>query len=450
MSQPGVIWAKDHRWSKPLIAYPGTERQDKIDNHLYFKNLMCNVDGERYVFVDMLNCWCNLAARVTMMRMCGLMGIKNATVNYPDATNGYNEFLIKRCDSIEVQDVPVSVCIGTDRYEVSLHENRKGMDFVESRQLIPRREGIVSVPDVVYRACVMPIRSTIYPVSYVFPGKCELLGYMAQLFSDTRDLVTVLWHVGNCVVDPVVNPKSLMLYGPGGSGKSTVLRIIDNTLGSCCGVLLDGCLTSPVPGMPLSVASVIASHRMAVAYDVGLDRYPLNMSLFKNISGSDYVRVGEHTCKTNCSLTIGTNGFVDIRKQPDYTSDAIMRRLLAVYMDVSALDIPHVRQPSGADDYIDLACAAIYTRLTYEHPPVSPMNVLATICSSVYATAQRYIEETEDYIDIYDAYEVLCIIATLTRQPVGVIAYKARLVSRSAVYQYQDKTFIRGLRPITP
>lgn len=200
--------------------------------------------------------------------------------------------------------------------------------------------------------------------------------------------------------------------------------------------------------MPVSVASVIASHRMAVCYDVALDKYPLNMSVFKNISGSDYVRVGEHTCKTNCALTIGTNGFVDVTKQPEYTSDAIMRRLVCLYMDVSALDIPKINEPSSQDDRLDLVCAGICVRLKYEHIPVSPTSVLATLCASQYIAACELIEEVDDVIDVIDAYEVLCIISRLIHEPVNAVSYKARLISRSAVYQYEDRMFIRGLAPV--
>lgn len=303
----GLTWAKDVQWYKPFVKYKGSDRFDVLDA-LSQKGLFVKANDERYMFVDVLNHWCNLASKVAMIRLCGLMDIKNATVNYPNATEAYNEYIIKRCDANEASTLPVSVCIGTMRLEVTIIPEKKTLMFTESRTVIDREGKTGNVPAIVYQCCIMPIRSTIHPTVYVFPGKCDLLGYIAQLYPDPRDLVTLLWHIGNCVVDPVSNPKSLMLYGPGGSGKSTVLRVIANVLGSCCGLLPDGCLTSLNNGMPVAVASVIAANRMAVCYDVALDKFPLNMAVFKNISGSDYVRVGELSVKTNCSLTIGTNG----------------------------------------------------------------------------------------------------------------------------------------------
>jgi hypothetical protein len=445
---PGLTWAKDLQWYKPFVKYKGSDRFDAVEAALSSKGLLAIVNGERYMFVDMLNYWCNLAAKVAMLRLCGLMDIKNATVNYPDATVGYNEFIIKRCDANEASTLPVSVCIGTMRLEVTMIPEKKTLLFTESRTVIDREGKTGSVPPVVYQCCIMPIRSTIHPTVYVFPGKCDLLGYIAQLYPDPRDLVTLLWHVGNCIVDPVSNPKSLMLYGPGGSGKSTVLRVIANMLGSCCGLLPDGCLTSPNMAMPVSVASVIASNRMAVCYDVALDKFPLNMSVFKNISGSDYVRVGELSVKTNCSLTIGTNGYPDIEKQPDYTSDAIMRRIVGLYMDVSALDIPVVAEPSGMDDRIDLAAGAVYIRMLYEYIPVTPNTVLSTLTTSFYPEVRNLIEETSDTIGTDEAYEVLCIIGFFIKARPNDVAYKARLVSRTAVYDFEGRMFIKGLRPI--
>lgn len=446
--EPGLTWAKDTDWGKPFVVYKGAERFQAIDESLAMKGLLALINGERYIFVDTLNYWCNLAAKIAMLRLCGLMDIKNATVNYPDATVGYNEYIIKRCDANEATALPVSICVGTMRLEVTMIPEKKMLIFTEARTVIDRAGKIGQVPPIVYQACIMPIRSTIRPTRYIFPGKCDLLGYVAQLYPDPRDIVTLLWHIGNCILDPVSNPKSLMLYGPGGSGKSTVLRIIANMLGSCCGLLPDGCLTSRDNGMPIAVSSVIASNRMAVCYDVALDKFPLNMSVFKNISGSDYVRVGELYVKTNCSLTIGTNGYPDIDKQPEYNEDAIMRRVVGIVMDVSALDIPIIVEPSGADDRIDMVCAATYIRMLYEYMPVSPLRILSTLTASYYTRVLELVEETSDAITTAEAYEVLCIIGRVINARPESVAYKARLVSRTSIYEVEGRLFIKGLRPI--
>lgn len=39
------------------------------------------------------------------------------------------------------------------------------------------------------------------------------------------------------MIDPVVRPKSLLLCGLGGAGKSKVLKMIEDALSGCCGML---------------------------------------------------------------------------------------------------------------------------------------------------------------------------------------------------------------------
>jgi len=174
----------------------------------------------------------------------------------------------------------------------------------------------------------------------------------------------------------------------------------------------------------------------------------LNMSVFKNISGSDYVRVGELYVKTNCSLTIGTNGYPDIDRQPEYNDDAIMRRVVGIVMDVSALDIPIIAEPSGADDRLDMVCAATYIRMLYEYMPVSPLKVLSTLTASYYSQVMELVEETSDTVSVAEAYEVLCIIGCIIRARPESVAYKARLISRTCVHDVDGKLYIKGLRPV--
>jgi hypothetical protein len=140
--------------------------------------------------------------------------------------------------------------------------------------------------------CIMPIDTNVIPSIYRFPGEGRILIALMKLFPDPRAFVTILWHIGNCLVDPVSRPKCVMLCGPGGSGKSTVLQQVHSCLGGCCGIIPDGSLVGTSKSMSTDFAEVIASCRMALCYDVDLEAHPLNMSIFKDISGSDYVRVG--------------------------------------------------------------------------------------------------------------------------------------------------------------
>ncbi len=429
-----------------MVSYRGGERYRALDELLHQKGLLCNVEGNQFVFVDSSNSWCNLASPAAMARINALMEITNATVNFGISLTPYIDHILKRCDSNISGIVPTSVCVGSSRLEVDLESEPGTIIFQPCRTLVPHKRQ--RVPTEVYSLCYMPIATHILPTSYTFPGLCTLLGFVAQLFPDLRDLVTLMWHVGNCLIDPSDNPKSLFLCGPGGSGKSTALRAIYNSLQRCCGTLPDGSLTSNLRQMSPDVAEVVTSCRMAVCYDVDLEKEPLNMAIFKNISGSDYIRTKHVTCKSNCSLTMAANGIVDIDKQEVYKTDAIMRRVVCVYMDVAASFIPKERMPNKPDDKLDFACACMHIRLKYDHMPVSPSNVILTLCSSKYEVVMEMLCETEEALTKVECEEVLSIVSYAIGVTRNEVLFKAKLISVPAVFEMDGATYIRGIKPM--
>ena len=336
----------DSNWSTPMIDLGERERFDKLNYSLYTPGFLCTSNGSQYVFVDIANSWCNLASPTTTVRVCSMMDVKNATVNYDIAFRPYIDYLLKRCDAKVAKTMPTSVCIATRRLEIIPTEAKRTLRFEICRSLVEIAPNFNEkpIPSIIKQSieglCVMPVATSVFLEEYTFPGVSSILNFLHPLFHDSRDMFTLLWHIGNCLVDPVLRPKSLMLVGQGGSGKSTVMQVIYSVLRGCSGVLPDGTLTARSSKMPSDVAEVIVSSRMAICYDVGLDNDNFNMSVFKNISGSDYIRVGFHSCKTFCSLTFGSNHLIDIEKQTEYTDDAIMRRLVVLNMNVNALDIP--------------------------------------------------------------------------------------------------------------
>lgn len=427
-----------------MVTYRGSEKYRALDTALYDKGLLCNVDGNQLVFVDTSNSWCNLASPVAQMRINALLEVTNATVNFGKSLTPYIDHILKKCDSNVSGVIPTSVCIASSRLEIDIESEPGVVVFSRSRTVIPKK--VSKVPAEVYSLCYMPIATHISPTRYTFPGLCTMLGFIAQLFPDPRDLVTVMWHQGNALVDPSENPKSLFLYGPGGSGKSTLLRAMYNSMQRSCATLPDGSLTSNLRQMPPAVADAITSCRMAVCYDVDLEKENLNMAVFKNISGSDYIRTEYVTCKSNCSLTMAANGLVDVDKQPVYNTDAIMRRVISVYMGVAAMFIPIEKMPNNPDDKLDFACACIHTRLKYDYMPLSPRNVVLTLCSSKYEVVMGMIEETHEELSKVDCEGVLSVISYAIRATPREVAFKAKLLSRSVVFDMDGVTYIRGLR----
>ncbi|KAI1906218.1 hypothetical protein LOZ61_006776, partial [Ophidiomyces ophidiicola] len=377
-----IAWKKDVDWEKPMVQTKGRERFDDIDKWLYRPGLVCRIYGGEYIFIDTSNYWTNLASSEAMSRVNSLVGILNATVNYEKSIRAFLKYIVKRCNSRVGKSIPTSVCIGTKRLELDLDRETRSIRFYDSRPLLDDishniHAGVAGV-------CIMPIDTIAIPEAYTFPGKGDIVNYLQKLFPDMRDFMTIIWHIGNCLVDPIARPKSVMLCGPGGSGKRYT------------------------KSMHPDVAEVIASNRMAICYDVDLEKDQLNMGVFKNISGSDYIRVGHIS-------------YLD--KQPQYHTDAIMRRVVCVLMNVAALSIPATVVPEDPESRMDFACFCIYMD-----------------------EACMYIEETFDFITVFDGLGVISVLSKLLEMTSEEIIFKSKLISSMSVIDIDGTTAIRGLR----
>lgn len=441
-----LTWSKDNNWDKPLVKSAGRERFDEIDKWIYRPGLLCRINGGEYVFIDTSNYWANLASDEVMIRINTMIGITNATVQYEKSLKAYLKYIIKRCNANIGRPLPTSICIGTERLELEVDRNEHTLKFYESRPLLDTISKKVN--PIVSGVCVMPIDTVIIPKEFKFPGTCGILEHIQKLFPDMRDLTMIAWHIGNSVIDPIARPKSVILCGPGGSGKSTLLQQMQSCLIGCCGTLPDGSLTGFTKKMDPDIVSTIVSSRMAVCYDVNLEHEKLNMNVFKNISGSDYIRVGQISCKSNCSLTLATNGIVNLDQQSDYHTDAIMRRVVCVLMNVAALSIPKAIIPEDLESRIDFICFCVYVRLTFEHMPVPPMALLLTLCASKIDDAVLHIEETSDHIDLFDGMKVLDILSNILKLSAEDIVFKASLISPYCIIDVNGRSVLRGLRTI--
>jgi hypothetical protein len=441
-----ITWSNDDNWSSPLIDSEEKQSFDSIDRLLFNRGLLCRAYGGEYAFIDTSNSWCNLASSEAIVRINAIAGITNATVNFEKAISAYLKYIIKRCNANVAKPIPTSVCIGTRRLEIEVDkEDSNIIKFYDCRPLLDTVS--INANDRVKGLCIMPIDTTVVPTIFSFPGKGEILIHILRTFPDPRDLVTFMWHVGNSLIDPIAQPKSLMICGPGGSGKSTLLQHLYSCMIGCCGILPDGSLTGSSRSMNHTIAEAITSSRMAICYDVDLEKEPLNMAVFKNISGSDYVRVGQTSLKSNCSLSLATNGIVDVDKQPEYHSDAIMRRVVCILMNVIALSIPKSAPiPEDSETRLDFLCACIHTRISYEYIPVSPMSLLLTLCASKMDNAIALIEETNGPIDVFDGNFVLDCLSNIINCSKENVVIKAKLISPMCIFTSYGHTYIKGLR----
>ena len=443
---PSFEYTRDDAWTKPMVDTGDNFRFKALTEQFYNQGLLCRTQQENFIFIDTSNSWCNLASHEAMARIVDVAEMKNVSVSQDRAMRPLSRWLVKRCNSRVTDSLPISVCVGTRRFELDIDDEARSIKFIECRPLLHDIANVAHAG--VSQICIMPIDFDILPVSFIFPGEGTIMDYIGKLFVDERDLVTFLWHVGNCILDPVSRPRTLMLVGPGGTGKSTLMNLLMNCLVGCCSIIPNGSLTTTKDEMTGDVSDAISSSRMTICVDVDLEKHKLNMSVFKNISGSDYIRIGYNYIKTNCSLTIGTNDLIDTDKEPNYLSDAIMRRVVTIHMNVDAMTVPPSAPPETSQSRLDFICACVYIRSRYDSIPVRPYTVLLTLCNSKMNGAIELIEETNDPVSAHEGYEVTLLLSYMLKIPPESVTSKARLVSTFSVFNINGVSYLRGLRPI--
>lgn len=454
-SQGHLEWEADEGWNVPRYESPYSKRHLALRSVFINPGLVCNFNGQNMIYLAEENHWDNLASYSAMVSINLAMDMDNVTVNYDKSFAPYVRFLEKRCRVRTARYPPLSVCIATQRLTVNMTEDGEGIQLDTCPPLLEplTKDMHPSILAVAYQ----PITIDKYPKLYRYPGLSTVIDYISGLYPNVIDMYTMMWIIGNSLVDPIVRPRTVMLAGPGGSGKSTVLRAIHSTMAGCCTMIPDGSLTSNDEGMSESIAASVVSSRMVICYDVDLERRNMNIGVFKNISGGDYVHVGMINAKSACSLALATNGLPNISDEPLYTSDAVVRRLVIVPMivdvlgsgsaDQEATAAEEYAEPRSIVDYMDFACACIYTRLKFSHMPIAPMTLLLTITCSKFAEAETKITEAVDRPPTrVEATSVIHIISELISCTPRQVITKCTLVSKFSVGYDNGFAFIKGLR----
>ncbi|KAG9242102.1 hypothetical protein BJ878DRAFT_556377, partial [Calycina marina] len=248
---------------------------------------------------------------------------------------------------------PVSVCIGTERLSLEVNVLDRSLTFSTVPAYPMARRG-AKIPDFVYGLCYQPADHINIPETYTFPGVGKILNFLKPLFPDVRSMITYMWIIGNAARDPVARLRCLMLCGPGGAGKSTAIRLVSAALSGRVGMLPDNILTKTYEGVEDKVAQVIVRSRIVTCYELDLNNKRVNMSMFKNITGSDIIiKVGEFSSKAVCSMIIATNGLPDVQRDPEFTTDALSRRVACIKMDVDTAEAKFETDPSDPVEKTD-------------------------------------------------------------------------------------------------
>lgn len=443
LSGPGLQYEDDIGWDR---IPPGDDlgRYVNMNLSLYLKGYMATRAGNHYIYVDVDHVWHLLMSRTAQSRICAIAGMKNVSTGSAEATSFFITWLTKRCSSRVSLPPQNSVCFGTRRLEVTV--DGEILRFRGSRSLIGIAEG---AEERAREMCISPVSVTKIPRTWWAPGEGTVHNYIAPLFSDPRGLELLKWHIGNCLLEPTGTPRTLVLAGRGGGGKSTVLNIISSSMGTCCGTLPSGTFTAgkgDIDRIGDEVIAQLVGSRMVLAYDVNLEERRLNAHAIKQICGEDLISSGVYTSRLICSVTMATNGYIDPVKEPIVHTDAIVRRMMVLPMTVRALQVAKAYPPELEAGFIDFMCSCLYVRLNNINPPIYYEVLLASICHERYQSAMELIEEHDDPT-LSQSIEVLSILHTITLLSNEEIIHKIQLLSPDCIYSVHGMKFIKRLRP---
>src|SRR5699024_3100318 len=105
--------------------------------------------------------------------------------------------------------------------------------------------------------------------------------FIEPLFEDKRELSMLLWILGGILLDPAIQAKFVILFGQGGTGKSTILNLIDTMMKGCTGVISSGVFTGSASDIPTSALVQATSKRVAITGELDVNGKKLNLHAIK-------------------------------------------------------------------------------------------------------------------------------------------------------------------------
>lgn len=454
LSDVTLFLRKDDGWDAPRVKTKSFPRYASLQDYLGNKGLACNLNGTKLVYIVPLNCWDNLASSVAQVNITHVADITNATVQYDKSFEPYRVFVSKYCNSVNAILPPPSVNIGTRRLEVSLDGSGNVLTLINCRRLVELPVERTKELDIVSSICYQPLAYTSYPEKYIASTPGGMTSHIAPLFHDLRDLISVMWLVGNSLVDPVARARTVLLAGEGATGKSRVLLCIQECCEGSTSTVRVGGMTSTRKDVTAEIMSMAASSRFMFAYDVNLETGKLDLDIVKNVTGGDMINVGGNTARSQCSVFMGTNGVPNASDEEIYRSDAIMRRMVMIPMMTDAFAIGLEHAPVDEGSKLDFVCSCIHTRLTYSEVPISPRALVLTITMDMYPYVRDELWFYEDDVPHVDATEVeyrtvSSILAGALDKSESSVIYTCGLISRLGLFTYNGETYIRGVLPLS-
>lgn len=437
----------DNGWNRPYIDDESLipKRYNTLRTHIIEKNLVCASNGNVYIYLPVQNKWSILCSDEATIFLNAVMEMENATVQYDKAFRPYVSYLERNASENLATKIPTSICIGTTRTRIN--RNGNGLTLSVCEPVLIHNPSYGKHHEV-SALCYMPLSIKQWPKRWERTNNFPMYQFISPLFPDGRELLTIEWVLGNALVDPNSFSKAVILYGQGGTGKSTLLALIKIAFMGCCGSIPDKSLIGLAKGMSTDVASIVVSNRIVTAGDVGGIEDSTNLSVIKSLTGHDYISIPPLSARSSCSLFYATNRLDDPRKNTEWLTAQIMRRVVVVPMTTDALGFTENTIPQDQNSRLDFALRCVHTFLSHPHMPVSSMSIVLTLLGSASNDIMQYITEDDDEEILEEEYfSVLGILASAASIEASSIGDLVRKMSPSAVKTIRTTYCIVGLRP---
>lgn len=416
----------------------GTLKTKLIDNRL-----ICMSEGNIYVFLTTLNYWSVLCSSQSLVFINNIIGAESATVRYGDAADPYIEFIERGCSDNIADEIPQSICIGTERVRVSLVQSGLSLSKCEPLLVYPGdKKKILSC------LCYMPIHINFWPRLWTRTHQYKIYRFLAPLFEDPLELKTLEWCLGHAFIDPHSYSKTVVLFGEGGHGKSTIMSTVNSVFFGCCSTIPDSALENLSSGVSTKVASIVASNRIVTAGDVGGSNRNTNLTVVKSLTGHDYISIPPSRVKTACTLLYATNTLDDPLSNPEWCTPAIMRRVVVILINSRIMENFSGRIPFDPTSRLDFALRCVHTRLSMSAMPVSPISVMLTLMGSKFDSVCKYLVYVpEDDFDDEDTIVAASIIAGALSITVERVGELAKRITSSCVREISGILYVKNIAP---
>ena len=433
----------DEGWDDEITS-SSSKGYKAIRENLINDGLVQHYKGNTYIYITSMNKWSVLISAETQRQLCDMTGGESASVSYLAASLPFIGFVEKHAR--RVSSIPPSICIGTRRLRILQKDDK--LELTECNEIASVKE---SLDGRVSGLCDMPCSFTQIPQSWSPGGTERLLKYIRVLFLDQVEFNTILWVIGSIAVDPSSISKFLLLYGPGGTGKSTIIRMIEDIFNGCCGTINSSTITSKSSTVSTDTARTIASNRVVTAGDINLETSQLNLHTIKEITGHDSLSIPPIKVRTRCTLIAASNNLPHPTTQPTWCSTATSRRIMVVPMNVKTSLIPNKEMPDLTEDCINVLLTSVSVYLNNKgSPPMSMRSLMWSVLGAGFAEIENSVEfDTEvDIQDIVDANIGIEGYFKLETHSLGELAFSMcpnSVIEQESIYYIKDIKLTKSL-----